>query len=173
MATEPTKAAAEEPQLHRRFGLLPATALNMTNMLGAGLFITIPLLMSALGGPQALLEWIVALVIVICDGMVWSELGAAMPGSGGSFHYLREAFGPARFGRLMAFLFVWQFLLSGPLEIASGYIGFASYATYLWKGLTRAQGIALIVAVGSSTLRCCTVESTRSRRSRFRCGSAR
>ncbi|HJU69847.1 MAG TPA: APC family permease [Gemmatimonadaceae bacterium] len=148
MATEPTKAAAEEPQLHRRFGLLPATALNMTNMLGAGPFITIPLLMSALGGPQALLGWIVALVIVICDGMVWSELGAAMPGSGGSFHYLREAFGPARFGRLMAFLFVWQFLLSGPLEIASGYIGFASYATYLWKGLTRAQGIALIVAVG-------------------------
>jgi len=148
MAKEPTGTPPEQPQLHRRFGLLPATALNMTNMLGAGPFITIPLLMSALGGPQALLGWIVALVIVICDGMVWSELGAAMPGSGGSFNYLREAFGPARFGRLMAFLFVWQFLLSGPLEIASGYIGFASYATYLWKGLTRAEGIALIVAVG-------------------------
>jgi APA family basic amino acid/polyamine antiporter len=111
---------AERPQLHRRFGLLPATALNMTNMLGAGPFITIPLLMSALGGPQAMLGWIVALVIVICDGMVWSELGAAMPGSGGSFNYLREAFGRERFGRLMAFLFVWQFVLSGPLEIASG-----------------------------------------------------
>jgi amino acid transporter len=138
----------EQPQLRRRFGLLPATALNMTNMLGAGPFITIPLLMSALGGPQALLGWIVALVIVICDGMVWSELGAAMPGSGGSFHYLREAFGRARFGRLMAFLFVWQFLLSGPLEIASGYIGFAAYAGYLWKGLTRPEAIALIVGVG-------------------------
>jgi amino acid transporter len=148
MPTEPTKVPPEQPQLRRRFGLLPATALNMTNMLGAGPFITIPLLMSALGGPQALLGWIVALVIVICDGMVWSELGAAMPGSGGSFNYLREAFGPARFGRLMAFLFVWQFLLSGPLEIASGYIGFASYATYLWKGLGRAESIALIVAVG-------------------------
>ena len=80
--------------------------------------------------------------------MVWSELGAAMPGSGGSFHYLREAFGRARFGRLMAFLFVWQFLLSGPLEIASGYIGFAAYAGYLWKGLTRPESIALIVGVG-------------------------
>lgn len=148
MVTEPTKVPLDQPQLHRRFSLLPATALNMTNMLGAGPFITIPLLMSALGGPQALLGWIVALVIVVCDGMVWSELGAAMPGSGGSFHYLREAFGPARFGRLMAFLFVWQFLLSGPLEIASGYIGFASYATYLWKGLTPAEGIVLIIAVG-------------------------
>ena len=138
----------EQPQLHRRFSLLSATALNMNNMLGAGPFITIPLLMSALGGPQALLGWVVALVIVLCDGMVWSELGAAMPGSGGSFNYLREAFGRARLGRLMAFLFVWQFLLSGPLEIASGYIGFASYATYLWKGLGRAESIALIVAVG-------------------------
>jgi len=120
----------------------------MTNMIGVGPFITIPLLMSALGGPQAMLGWIVALVIVICDGMVWSELGAAMPGSGGSFHYLREAFGPARFGRLMAFLFVWQFVLSGPLEIASGYIGFADYASYIWKGLTRTGVIALVTVVG-------------------------
>src|SRR5688500_4973984 len=120
----------------------------MTNMIGVGPFITIPLLMSALGGPQAMLGWIVALVIVICDGMVWSELGAAMPGSGGSFHYLREAFGRERFGRLMAFLFVWQFVLSGPLEIASGYIGFAAYAGYIWKGLTRPETMALITAVG-------------------------
>jgi APA family basic amino acid/polyamine antiporter len=136
------------PHLPRRFGLLPATALNMTNMIGVGPFITIPLLMTALGGPQAMLGWIVALVIVICDGMVWSELGAAMPGSGGSFHYLREAFGRERFGRLMAFLFVWQFVLSGPLEIASGYIGFAQYASYIWKGLTRPGVIALVTIVG-------------------------
>jgi amino acid transporter len=146
--TDNTKTSLGQPHLERRFGLLPATALNMTNMLGAGPFITIPLLMSALGGPQAMLGWIVALVIVICDGMVWSELGAAMPGSGGSFRYLRDAFGPARFGRLMAFLFVWQFVLSGPLEIASGYIGFAQYASYIWKGLTRNGVIALVTLVG-------------------------
>ncbi|HMA20236.1 MAG TPA: APC family permease, partial [Gemmatimonadaceae bacterium] len=138
----------EQHQLHRRFSLLSATALNMTNMIGVGPFITIPLLMTALGGPQAMVGWIVALVIVICDGMVWSELGAAMPGSGGSFQYLREAFGRERFGRLMAFLFVWQFVLSGPLEIASGYIGFASYASYIWKGLTRPGVIALVTVVG-------------------------
>src|SRR3954462_6425196 len=146
--TNSTRRPAEKPKLTRRFTLLPATALNMTNMMGAGPFITIPLLMSAMGGPQAMLGWIVALIIVICDGTVWSELGAAMPGSGGSFHYLREAFGPARFGRLIAFLFVWQFVLSGPLEIASGYIGFASYAGYIWKGITRPGVIALVIAVG-------------------------
>src|SRR6266576_1597046 len=143
-----TASPIEQPHLIRRFGLLPATALNMTNMLGVGPFITIPLLMTAMGGPQAMVGWIVALVIVICDGMVWSELGAAMPGSGGSFHYLREAFGRERFGRLMAFLFVWQFVLSGPLEIASGYIGFASYTTYIWKGLTRTGVIALVTVIG-------------------------
>ena len=98
----------------RAFGLLHATALNMTNMIGIGPFITIPLLMSALGGPQAMLGWLVALVIVVCDGMVWSELGAAMPGSGGSFGYLRHGYGAAKVGRLMGFLFVWQFVLSGP-----------------------------------------------------------
>jgi amino acid transporter len=104
--------------------------------------------MLALVVPQAMLGCIVALVIVICDGMVWSELGAAMPGSGGSFNYLREAFGRERYGRLMAFLFVWQFVLSGPLEIASGYIGFAQYASYIWTGLTRPGVIALVTVVG-------------------------
>jgi amino acid transporter len=147
-APNTASAATDHPHLHRRFNLLSATALNMTNMMGAGPFITIPLLMSALGGPQAMLGWIVALVIVICDGMVWSELGAAMPGSGGSFNYLRESFGPARLGRLMGFLFVWQFVLSGPLEIASGYIGFAQYAQFLWAGLTRPWVIALVTIVG-------------------------
>jgi APA family basic amino acid/polyamine antiporter len=133
--------------LQRRFGLLQATALNMSNMIGIGPFITIPLLMTALGGPQALLGWLVALVIVIADGMVWAELGAMMPGSGGTYRYLREGFGP-KFGRLMAFLFIWQFILSGPLEIASGYIGFANYARYILPDLSRTGAIGLATLVG-------------------------
>ena len=120
----------------------------MINMIGVGPFITIPLLMTALGGPQAMLVWIVALVLVVCDGLVWSELGAAMPASGGTFGYLREAFGRDTYGRLMGFLFVWQFILSGPLEIASGYIGFAHYAGYIWSGLTPGRMLALAAAVG-------------------------
>jgi amino acid transporter len=134
--------------LPRRFGLVQATALNMINMIGIGPFITIPLLMTAMGGPQAMLGWVVALVIVLCDGMVWSELGAAMPGSGGSFGYLREAFGSLTFGRYMGFLFVWQFVLSGPLEIASGYIGFARYLGYIWTGLTPARVLLIVTTVG-------------------------
>src|SRR5213593_3572443 len=136
-------APSTEPHLLRRFGLLQATALNMSNMIGIGPFITIPALMSALGGPQAMLGWIVALLIAIPDGMIWSELGAAMPGSGGSYLYLREGFGRETFGRLMAFLFIWQFILSGPLEIASGCIGFAQYTGYVWSSVTPLQ-IAMI-----------------------------
>jgi len=138
----------EGAQLLRRFGLLPATALNMSNMIGIGPFITIPLLMTGLGGPQALAGWAVALVIVIADGLIWSELGAAMPGSGGTYQYLREGFGP-RYGRLMAFLFIWQFILSGPLEIASGYIGFANYARYVWPSMGHASGVAIAVVIGA------------------------
>jgi amino acid transporter len=135
-------------QLIRRFGPLQATALNMSNMIGVGPFITIPLLMTALGGPQAMLGWLVAVIIVIPDGLVWSELGAAMPGSGGTYVYLREGYGREKFGRLMAFLFIWQFILSGPLEIASGYIGFASYARYVWEGLTPATTMMVAAGVG-------------------------
>ncbi|HXI33006.1 MAG TPA: amino acid permease [Gemmatimonadales bacterium] len=134
--------------LTRRFGTVHATALNMINMMGIGPFITIPLLMSALGGPQAMLGWVVALVLVAADGMVWSELGAALPGSGGSFRYLVEGYGSATWGRLVGFLFIWQFILSGPLEIASGYIGFAKYAGYIWTGLTSRGGLAIAAGVG-------------------------
>jgi amino acid transporter len=144
----PTPAPAGAP-LPRRFGLLPATALNMSNMIGVGPFITIPALMSTLGGPQSLLGWLVALLITIPDSLIWSELGAAMPHSGGSYHYLRNGFANATFGRLMAFLFIWQFILSGPLEIASGYIGFSQYLTYLWPGISRPQALALGAAVGT------------------------
>ena len=133
--------AGEPPQLQRRLGLLPATALNMSNMIGVGPFITIPLLMGAVngGGPQAMLGWIVGLLIAIPDGLVWAELGAAMPGSGGSYVYLRDGYGREKWGRLMAFLFVWQFILSGPLEIGSGFIGFKQYLHYFWPSAGDAQ----------------------------------
>ena len=148
--TAPAAPAAPAPRLARGFGLLHATALNMANMVGVGPFITIPLLMASMGGPQALLGWLLGALIVMCDGQVWSELGAALPGSGGSYRFLREAFGPETWGRLMAFLFIWQFVLSGPLEIASGLIGFGQYSTYLFPALTSgghrfvAAGVGLV-----------------------------
>jgi amino acid transporter len=143
------QATETPPALIRHFGSLQATALNMSNMIGVGPFITIPLLMTAMGGPQALLGWLIAVLIVIPDGMIWSELGAALPGSGGSYVYLREGFGRETFGRLASFLFIWQFILSGPLEIASGYIGFVDYLGYIWKGMTPTTRGVVIVVIGA------------------------
>ena len=148
----PGLPTASRPHLARRFNLLQATALNMTNMVGIGPFITIPLLMSALGGPQAMIGWLIAMLIAIPDGMVWSELGAAMPGSGGSYLYLREAFGRETFGRLMAFLFIWQFIFSGPLEIASGLIGFIQYSGYFLPNLTTLERNLLATGMGLAAI---------------------
>jgi len=119
---------ADDGQLQRHFGLLHATALNVTAVVGAGVFVTIPLMLGKLPGPYALWGWVAAGVLILADGLVWSELGATLPGSGGSYRYLLEAYGPRRWGRLMAFLFVWQFLLSGPLEVASALIAGAAFA---------------------------------------------
>ena len=127
-----------DKELVRGVGLLNATTLNMIDMIGVGPFITIPLIVSAMGGPQAMLGWILGAVFALCDGLVWAELGAAMPGSGGSYRYLQEIYGPGKLGRLVAFLFIWQLSFSAPLSIASGSIGLANYASYLWPGLERA-----------------------------------
>lgn len=143
------QSPASQPALLRHLNTLQATALNMSNMIGVGPFITIPLLMTAMGGPQALLGWLLAVLIVIPDGMVWSELGASLPGSGGSYLYLREGFGSKTFGRLAAFLFIWQFILSGPLEIASGYIGFVDYLGYIWRDMTPLARGLVITGIGS------------------------
>ena len=124
-------------KLIRGVGLGSATTLNMIDMIGVGPFITMPLVVSAMGGPQAVLGWIIGATLAVCDGLVWAELGAAMPGSGGSYRYLREIYGPQRLGKLVSFLFIWQLSFSAPLSIASGAIGFAGYASYIVPGLEQ------------------------------------
>jgi amino acid transporter len=147
-----------QPPLQRHLGLLHATALNVTQIVGAGVFLAVPLMIQKLPGPYALLGWLSAGVLILLDGLVWAELGAALPGSGGSCLYLRECFGRDRAGRPMAFLFVWQFLISGPLEIASGLIAIAQFATAAlpadwraWNDEHAWKGLHDLVAVAPST----------------------
>ena len=118
-----------------RIGLRAATTLNMLSMIGAGPFLTIPLIIQAMHGPQSLVAWIVGAVVALADGLVWAELGAALPRSGGGYQYLLEAYGPQRLGRLMSFLFLWQTMIAFPLTMASGAVGFAFYASYLVPSL--------------------------------------
>jgi fructoselysine transporter len=122
----------EKPSgLERGLGLKEAVALNMIEIVGIGPFVVTSLVIKAMGGPQALIAWIAGAVLATLDAFVWSELGAAMPRAGGTYVFLREAYGPGRWGRLMSFLFVWQTFVQAPLSIASASIGFASYAAYL------------------------------------------
>lgn len=126
---------SNSPALIRGMGLWSATALNMIDMIGVGPFITMPLVLSAMGGPQALLGWIAGAMLAVCDGLVSAELSASLPGSGGSYRYLRESYGPQKWGRLISFLFIWQVSFSAPLSIASGCIGLVGYAAYYWPEL--------------------------------------
>ena len=121
----------EPEKLERGLNLLEATSLNMTFMIGIGPFVVIPFIIRAMNGPQCILAWVVGAALALVDGCVWAELGAAMPQAGGSYVFLREAYGPNRFGRLMSFLFIWQTLFQGPLSISSGALGFADYSLYL------------------------------------------
>lgn len=145
-------AGAREEGLVRGFGLLQAAALNMSNMVGVGPFITIPLIIASMGGPQCMLGWLAGAVLAVCDGLVWSELAAAMPGTGGTYLYLREAFRKTNLGGILPFLFIWQFIFSGPLELASGYIGFAQYAGYFWRDMGWFGTRLVCVAVGAATV---------------------
>ncbi|GAB7029474.1 APC family permease [Streptomyces sp. NPDC021749] len=133
----------------RRIGLFQATAINMSQMCGIGPFVTIPLMVAAFGGPQAVVGFLAGAVLALADGLVWAELGAALPGAGGSYVYLRQAF-QYRTGKLMPFLFVWTAMLFIPLGMSTGVIGFVQYLGYLWPGMSRGQGdaVGLLVTVG-------------------------
>ncbi|MCC6370676.1 MAG: amino acid permease [Bacteroidia bacterium] len=117
--------------LQRKLGLAQATAINMIDMVGIGPFITLPMVISSMQGPYFLYAWLLGAALSIVDAMVWSELGAAFPEAGGSYNFLKAAYGPDKGGRLMSFLFVWQTMIQAPLVIASAAIGFAAYLAYL------------------------------------------
>ncbi|TWB13711.1 amino acid/polyamine/organocation transporter (APC superfamily) [Nitrospirillum amazonense] len=150
MTTAPEPASQSALRPVRGIGLGGGLAANILNMVGIGPFITIPLAISAMGGPQAMLGWLLGAVLCAYDGLVWAELGSAFPRSGGPYHYLLHAFGPARLGRLFSFLYLWQSLLIGPLSIASGTVGLAQYASFLapemkpWHMMAIAAAVCLV-----------------------------
>jgi fructoselysine transporter len=138
MREEPFETSAA-PELKPRLGLPAAVALNMSQMCGAGPFITIPAMVVVIGGPQAMLGWLLGALLALCDGLVWAELGAAMPGSGGTYIYLREAFGK-RSGTLLPFLFTWTAMLFIPMTMATGVMGFVQYTDWFFPHASALSG---------------------------------
>jgi amino acid transporter len=139
MADKDHRPATPDPGFVRRIGQFQASAINMSQMVGIGPFITIPAMVLAFGGPQAVIGWVAGAVLALADGLIWAELGASMPGAGGSYIYLREAF-QYRTGRLMPFLFTWTAMLFIPLIMSTGVAGFVQYLTYLWPSMSKGQG---------------------------------
>ena len=117
-------------KLERKLGLFQSTVINMIDMVGIGPFVVLPLVIDIMGGPFFLYAWLAGAFISFIDAMIWSELGAAYPKAGGSYNFLKEAYGP-KWGKLFSFLYVWQTLIQAPLVVASGAIGFAQYFSYL------------------------------------------
>jgi amino acid transporter len=136
----------ERPHFKRAIGLRSAIAVNMTQMCGIGPFVTIPLMVATMGGPQAIFGWVIGAILAMADGLVWAELGAAMPGAGGTYLYLREAF-QYRTGRLMPFLFIWTAVLAIPLIMSTGVIGLVQYLGYYWPAMSLAVVHAISVGV--------------------------
>jgi fructoselysine transporter len=124
-------AGTIKPHLERELGLFQSTVINMIDMVGIGPFVVLPLVIKIMGGPFFLYAWIAGAVLSMIDAMIWAELGAAYPEAGGSFNFLREAYGKERWGKLLSFLYVWQTMIQAPLVVASGSIGFAQYFGYL------------------------------------------
>jgi amino acid transporter len=144
--------ADEKTGLERGLGLKEAVALNMIEIVGIGPFVVSGIVIREMGGPQALLAWVAGAVLATLDAFVWSELGAAMPRAGGSYVFLREAYGPGRWGRLMSFLFVWQTFVQAPLSIASASIGFTRYVEYLhpltgWQAKAVSGGLVIFLVI--------------------------
>jgi fructoselysine transporter len=117
--------------LQRRLGLFQGTVLNMIDMVGIGPFISLPIVIGYVGG-MYLWAWIAGALLSVVDAMIWSELGAAYPLAGGSFNFLKEAYGKHKLGKMMSFLYVWQTIIQAPLVAASAAIGFAQYFGYLF-----------------------------------------
>ncbi|HET6896090.1 MAG TPA: amino acid permease [Candidatus Baltobacteraceae bacterium] len=132
----------------RGINLRGAIALNVITMIGIGPLITIPLVLAQLAGPLALAGWVAGALVALCDGLVWAELGSRYPGAGGTYAYLRDVFGANGWGRLLAFLYNWQYFLSSGLVIATGYIGFAQYAGYLYAPAAANPNVMHLIAVG-------------------------
>jgi amino acid transporter len=139
--------ADEGGGLERSLTLRGAVTLNLLDMIGVGPFLTLPLLLGAMGGPQAMVGWVLGALLAACDGLVWAELGAAMPEAGGTYAYLGKMFS-GQWGRWLSFLFVFQLMVSAPLSVASGCIGLAQYAGFLKAGVVT-QGTTHALHVGS------------------------
>jgi basic amino acid/polyamine antiporter, APA family len=95
---------AGRPELTRGVGTWAAIAVNVTNMIGAGVFLKTRVMTCNVGGAKTvMMVWVAAGLLSLAGTFCYSEIAALMPEAGGDYVYLRRAF-----GRLVGFLFGWM-----------------------------------------------------------------
>ena len=124
-APAPTPSGRTPPlQLERRLGPFDGAAIIVSNVIGAGILFTPPVIAS--GVPNGLLYlsvWFAGGLLAFAGAMAYAELAALRPRSGGEYVYLREAFGP-----LAAFLTGWTSFVAGfSGAIAATSVGLAGF----------------------------------------------
>src|SRR3984957_17973065 len=122
--------------LLRQLGLVSATALVVSNMIGTGIFTTTGFMVGDLGDARiVLLVWLVGALFALCGALTYSELGANFPSSGGEYVYLTRAFGPA-----WGFMTGWISFFAGiSAPIAAASLAFADYLEYFYPSLRQAN----------------------------------
>ena len=131
-----------ESQLERRLGLVSATAIVVSNMIGTGIFTASGFLAGQLGSPTLVVGiWFAGAAIALAGALCYSELGVNFPRSGGEYVYLSEAWGPA-----WGFIDGWVSFFAGfSAPIAAAALGVAAYVGHFTPSLDpqAAAGVSL------------------------------
>ncbi|NDJ10352.1 MAG: amino acid permease [Acidobacteriia bacterium] len=122
--------------LLRQLGLVSATALVVSNMIGTGIFTTTGFMVGDLGSARlVLLVWATGALFALCGALCYSELSVNFPSSGGEYVYLTRAFGPA-----WGFMTGWVSFFAGfSAPIAAAALAFSDYAGYFNPDLRQAN----------------------------------
>ncbi len=125
--------------LVRQLGVVSATALVVSNMIGTGIFTTSGFLAGQLGDPKLFLAiWVVGAIAALAGSFCFSELGVNFPSSGGEYVYLTRAYGPT-----WGFITGWVSFFAGfsaPIALAS--LAFSDYMGYFFPALRQENAVA-------------------------------
>lgn len=137
LPTYPPLNSTKKPRsgaLLRQLGLVSATALVVSNMIGTGIFTTTGFQAADLGDARLILAvWGIGALFAICGALSYSELGVNFPSSGGEYVYLTHAFGPQ-----WGFMCGWISFFAGfSAPIAAAALAFSNYAGHFHAALKQ------------------------------------
>ncbi len=141
----------EETKVRRRLGVFDATMLVMGGIVGSGIFMNPSVVASQVHTPFLILGvWVAGGALALLGAFIWAELATRLPGAGGQYLYLREAYHPA-----VAFVYGWVLLLvtqtGGMAAVA---VTFARYYREISGATWSDSAIAAAVLLGLTAVNC-------------------